>query len=104
MLFDMFLIFFFAILTGFHNCAKLLLLIGSMVTLGSAAKAYLFLLRVRAVYGNSMRVRLTIILGWIIVVSPAHATETTDIIKLTQISRKVCSQMSLAPTIHTAVR
>lgn len=83
MLFNMFLSL-FVMFAGFDNCETLLTLIGIMVMLENTAKAYFFLLRVRAVYGNSMRVRLTIISGWIIVVSRAHATETTDIIKLTR--------------------
>lgn len=36
--------------------------------IGSAAKAYLFLLRVRAVYGNSKLVTLFVGLGWFVVV------------------------------------
>lgn len=36
--------------------------------IGSAAKAYLFLLRVRAVYGNSKLVTLFVGAGWLVVV------------------------------------
>lgn len=37
--------------------------------LASAAKAYLFLIRVRAIYGNSKLVTLLVGMGWLAVVS-----------------------------------
>lgn len=39
-----------------------------MQVIGTASKGYLFLLRVRAVYGNSLRVTLGVGTGWLLVV------------------------------------
>ncbi|KZP10669.1 hypothetical protein FIBSPDRAFT_937898 [Athelia psychrophila] len=41
---------------------------GIMMTVGSAAKSYMFLLRLRAVYGNSKLVKLFVGVGWLAVV------------------------------------
>lgn len=55
-------------LIGHGTCAIDLTVMGIMIVVGSAAKAYLFLLRLRAVYGNSRVVKLLVGMGWLAVV------------------------------------
>lgn len=50
------------------SCATTLTVMGVMITIGSAVKAYLFLLRLRAIYGNSRIVKLFAVVGWLAVV------------------------------------
>ncbi|KZP15765.1 hypothetical protein FIBSPDRAFT_703983, partial [Athelia psychrophila] len=51
-----------------NRCSALFNWIGVMIMTGSAAKAYLFLLRVRAIYDNSKLVTLFCGVGWLAVV------------------------------------
>ncbi|KZP10708.1 hypothetical protein FIBSPDRAFT_962904 [Athelia psychrophila] len=55
-------------LTGHDSCAGIFQGVAIMTTVASAAKSYLFLLRVRAVYGNSKLVTLIATAGWLVVV------------------------------------
>lgn len=54
---------------GKNSCSTVFYGIGVFAVLGSAAKGYIFLLRIRAVYGNSIWVTICVFAGWLIVVS-----------------------------------
>ncbi|KZP29648.1 hypothetical protein FIBSPDRAFT_926834 [Athelia psychrophila] len=61
------LIFYSGVPPGDHSCSIIFWGIGVMTVVGSAAKSYLFLLRVRAVYGNSKLVTLCVGAGLTVV-------------------------------------
>ncbi|KZP25765.1 hypothetical protein FIBSPDRAFT_366654 [Athelia psychrophila] len=63
------LIFYTGVPPGEHSCSDIFRSIGAMTVVGIAAKAYLFLLRVRAVYGNSKLATLCVGMGMAIVVA-----------------------------------
>ncbi|KZP10680.1 hypothetical protein FIBSPDRAFT_937905 [Athelia psychrophila] len=52
-----------------NSCSTIFDGVGIAAMLASAAKAYLFLIRVRAIYGNSKLVTLLVGMGWLAVVS-----------------------------------
>ncbi|KZP12863.1 hypothetical protein FIBSPDRAFT_1049789 [Athelia psychrophila] len=62
------LAFFTKVLPDENRCSGLFNWIGVMTVAGMAAKAYLFLLRVRAVYDNSKLVTLVSGVGWLVMV------------------------------------
>lgn len=55
--------------TGDKSCPTMLTIIGVTMTVGSAAKSYMFLVRLRAVYGNSKLVKWFVGMGWLAVVA-----------------------------------
>ncbi|KZP13009.1 hypothetical protein FIBSPDRAFT_1049715 [Athelia psychrophila] len=62
------LIFYTGVPPGENSCSAVFGGMGGMVVIGSACKGYLFLLRVRAVYGKSLPVTLCVGAGWLLVV------------------------------------
>ncbi|KZP18409.1 hypothetical protein FIBSPDRAFT_1046273 [Athelia psychrophila] len=62
------LIFYTGVPPGENSCSAVFGGIGGMIVIGNASKGYLFLLRVRAVYGKSLLVTLCVGVGWLLMV------------------------------------